>query len=117
MQRQPLEDTIVCVLLDWTAPEDWVKQLKYWIQHVKQIQRTLCDSDPNLRKSEEHFSDCWSMRLRTYNQTAKSSSSSFHIDPRLAPPLSAGQFEDSLGLPLLCVVQQVTPQIFARFAS
>lgn len=57
----------------------------------------------------EHFTEQWSTRLRTLPDS-QSISTSAEAKQRLTivPPLADGQFDDSLGIPIHCIAQNVS---------
>lgn len=103
LQDCPVEEVLVYILLDWHYPWTWLRSLRDRIDRLKHTIESLrklstekdLDLDENTKKLE--------LQLRSYSETG----SSIARDPNSFLPLEKGQFEDRLGIPLICVAQNV----------
>ncbi|KAH8701821.1 dynein family protein [Talaromyces proteolyticus] len=97
---QSIPETLVVVLLDWSSPWTWVRQLREWIRLLRSVLITLDDETKIVM--EEIMSE-WKDKKRG-------------LDPSTAPgvtnsggpvtiPLGPGEWDEGLGIPL-CVVCQ-----------
>ena len=87
------------ILLDWNEPWSWVRQLRDWVSLFRNITSSL----PNEVKQvlEETMKD-WQERKRG-TSSYDTGSTSTSVEPGVTLPLSQGEWDEPLGLPL-CVV-------------
>ena len=109
LAAQVMRDVVVSVLLDWTKPQLWLRELSFWIRHLKAILSDLADEHSHIAADLEHFTEQWSTRIRSFSDS-RLTNSDVETSKRLAvvPPLADGEFDDSLGVPIHCIAQNVS---------
>ena len=87
------------ILLDWIEPWRWVRQLRDWIRFLRSVTSELSEE---AQESAEIVMTDWQQRRRGRppNDFAATASST---DSNVVIPLSQGEWDEPLGLPL-CVV-------------
>ncbi|KAL2888243.1 Cytoplasmic dynein 1 light intermediate chain 1 [Ceratocystis lukuohia] len=98
---ETIPDTLIVVLLDWSQPHLWLRQLREWILMLRQVLITLDDDCGN---AMEQLMDEWRDRGRG-GGSLNLDGTQANEDAGAALPLGPGEWEDGLGLPL-CVVCQ-----------
>ncbi|KAF1985496.1 putative motor protein [Aulographum hederae CBS 113979] len=95
-----LPSTLIVILLDWTQPWLWLRQLRDWIR----VLRSLISSLPNECKDvlEENIK-AWQHSRNNSNLNLATTEGSDVLEGPM--PLGTGEFDEPLGLPL-CVVAQ-----------
>ena len=93
-----IPETLLVILLDWSEPWRWVRQIRDWIRLLHGALSTLGDSAKE--RMQEIMQD-WEQRRRGGFHDIIGSSST--IDPSVSVPLGPGEWDEALGLPL-CVV-------------
>lgn len=90
--------TLVVLLLDWAEPWLWVRQLRDWVLFLKGVVSSL---DEETRDIMELYMKEWQQRRRggAYDASGIGTVS----DGGVELPLSSGEWDESLGLPI-CVV-------------
>ncbi|KAG7009627.1 hypothetical protein G7Y79_00002g007420 [Physcia stellaris] len=94
-----IPESLVVILLDWIEPWRWVRQLRDWIRFLRSVTSELSEE---AQESAESVMTDWQQRRRgrppnDFSGTASSTDSNVVI------PLSQGEWDEPLGLPL-CVV-------------
>lgn len=89
--------TLVVLLLDWAEPWMWVRQLRDWVLFLKEVVSSL---DEETRDIMELYMKEWQQRRRGGAHDAGGSGMN---DAGVELPLSSGEWDESLGLPI-CVV-------------
>lgn len=89
--------TLVVLLLDWAEPWLWVRQLRDWVLFLKEVVSSL---DEETREIMELYMKEWQQRRRGGAYDASGSGTN---DGGVELPLSSGEWDESLGLPI-CVV-------------
>ncbi|PBP16886.1 dynein family protein [Diplocarpon rosae] len=105
---QTIPNTLIVVLLDWSQPWYWLRQLRDWIRLLRTLLVSL-DEDCKAKMEEVMYS--WRDRGRGGNSLSGGGvTNSTEADVSL--PLGPGEWEAALGLPL-CVVCQNSDRIDA----
>lgn len=99
--------TALVILLDWSQPHLWLRQIWSWIQVLEEVVGLL---SPEARKEMEHLMSSWSERGRggaslNLDGTPSATGSPADVDGLL--PLGPGEWAEPLGLPLCVVCQNV----------
>lgn len=87
------------IFLDWAEPWAWVRQLRDWIVFLKGIISTL---DEETKDVMEATMKDWQKRRRG-GAAYESSSGTTSSEGNTSMPLSEGEWDEALGIPL-CVV-------------
>lgn len=108
LASRPLSNTAVWLLLDWQQPWTWIRELRFWIRHMKQIMLNLRRASKDFDHDFKENNSAWEMRLRHYREGAGASIiANMQSDSSMILPLDEGQFDEPLGLPLICIAQNV----------
>ncbi|RBQ85936.1 hypothetical protein VDGD_20797 [Verticillium dahliae] len=102
---ESIPNTLVVVLLDWSAPHLWMRQLRKWVLFMRSV---LEKTDSECQTAMEEAMAGWRDRGRgggsmNLDGTAAASTSEGDV----ALPLGPGEWEEGLGLPLCVVCQNV----------
>jgi dynein light intermediate chain 1 len=100
-----LPETMVVILLDWSRPWEWVRQMKTWVRLLRGIFHTL-DEDCHLALDE--VIRAWDSRRSTYVSDGGGAPGTTTL-PDVVLPLGQGEFDEPIGLPLCVVCQNVSP--------
>ncbi|GAB1312478.1 Dynein light intermediate chain [Madurella fahalii] len=101
---QTIPNTLIVVLLDWSQPWKWMRQLREWILLLRTVLVSLTNE---CKDAMEEVMLSWRDRGRggasgtNLDGTAAVPSSEVEV----ALPLGPGEWEDALGLPLCLVCQ------------
>ena len=100
---QAIPESLVVILLDWVEPWRWIRQLRDWIRFLKLITPYLSEQ---AQESAETTMKEWQQRKRgrSPNDTGGMAGNS---DSNVAVPLSQGEWDEPLGLPLCVVCHRV----------
>lgn len=99
---QILSNTLVVILLDWTQPWSWLRQLKNWIDMLRSL---LVSLDDECKETMENIMESWRDRRR--GGGGISGGSRALPDGEVSIPLGPGEWDDALGLPICVVCQNV----------
>ena len=91
-----IRETLVVILLNWAEPWSWVRQLRDWIRFLKGITSTL---DEQCKVAVEETIKDWQQRRKGGLALDSGVASTSNVNV----PLSQGEWDEPLGLPL-CVV-------------
>ena len=94
-----IPETLLVLLLDWSEPWLWARQIRDWIIMLQATTSSLGDAPT---QSMEQTMNDWQQRRRrvlAYDSGPSSTSN----DGNVVLPLSQGEWDEPLGLPL-CVV-------------
>lgn len=91
-----IADTLVTILLDWSEPWKWARQLRQWIRVLRQLILSL---DEETQIEMEGLMDGWKNRRVGPDARPVPDESA----PTVKPPLGSGEWDDGLGLPLSVV--------------
>lgn len=98
-----LKNCLVCILLDWREPLKWIKELHGWISLIK---KTIENFKSSFETGDHIVSDitiAWEYKIRTYSENVSWVPYDTDKNDRVAIPLETGQYDQPLGLPLICV--------------
>ncbi|OWP00484.1 dynein light intermediate chain [Marssonina coronariae] len=105
---QTIPNTLIVVLLDWSHPWFWLRQLRDWIRLLRTV---LVSLDEDCKEKMEEVMYSWRDRGRGGNSLEGGGvTNSTEADVSL--PLGPGEWETGLGIPL-CVVCQNSDRIEA----
>ncbi|KAL8824891.1 MAG: hypothetical protein Q9191_004744 [Dirinaria sp. TL-2023a] len=99
LTARSIPESLLVVLLDWSEPWHWVRQLRNWIRFMKGVTSDL----------DNEAQDCMETTMREWQQGKRgraaydTSGTNVAGDSNVNLPLDPGEWDDSLGLPL-CVV-------------
>ena len=97
-------ETLLVLLLDWSEPWHWVRQIRDWIRLLQSVTSTL-EKEP--KDAMESVVQEWQQRKRgvfTYDAGSSNTAS----DGNVTLPLSQGEWDEPLGLPLCVVCHNVS---------
>ncbi|KAL2192476.1 dynein light intermediate chain-domain-containing protein [Corynascus similis CBS 632.67] len=99
---QSISNTLIVVLLDWSQPWKWMRQLREWILLLRTVLVSLSNE---CKETMEEVMLAWRERGRGGGTNLDGTAAAPTTDIELNLPLGPGEWEDALGLPL-CVVCQ-----------
>jgi dynein light intermediate chain 1 len=100
---QTIPNTLIVILLDWSQPWLWLRQLRDWVRLLRTL---LVSLDDNCKTKMAEVMISWRDRGRgTTTLDGIGVSTSTEGDVTL--PLGPGEWEEALGLPLCIVCQNV----------
>ncbi|KAF4632807.1 hypothetical protein G7Y89_g5315 [Cudoniella acicularis] len=102
---ETIPNTLIVILLDWSQPWFWLRQLRAWVQLLRTL---LVSLDVASKEKMEEVMISWRDRGRGSNNL--DGTSNIATDSEVSLPLGPGEWEEGLGLPL-CVVCQNSDQI------
>ncbi|EGS22626.1 putative motor protein [Thermochaetoides thermophila DSM 1495] len=97
-----IPNTLIVILLDWSQPWKWMRQLREWILLLRTV---LVSLSHECKATMEEVMLSWRDRGRGGGINLDGSMTAPTADAEPALPLGPGEWEDGLGLPL-CVVCQ-----------
>jgi dynein light intermediate chain 1, cytosolic len=97
-----IPNMLLVVLLDWSEPWNWVRQLRAWIRLLHSLLQSL--PSEAVHALQENIVE-WRDRKRNAAKDAPSSTETSSLDPDVSLPLGPGEWDLPLGVPL-CVVCQ-----------
>ncbi|EQB55088.1 dynein light intermediate chain [Colletotrichum gloeosporioides Cg-14] len=99
---ETIPNTLMVVLLDWSTPHMWMRQLREWILFMRSI---LENSSHECQAAMEELMVSWRDRGRGGGSTNLDGTGATTSEGDVALPLGPGEWEEGIGLPL-CVVCQ-----------
>ncbi len=107
------------ILLDWSDPWLWMRQLREWILLLRTVLVSLSDE---CKETMEEVMLSWRDRGRGGGTNLDGTGAATGGEGDVALPVGPGEWEDALGLPLCVVCQNVScPAVFrlpaARFTA
>lgn len=108
LKPQSIPNTLIVVLLDWSQPWSWLRQLREWIRLLRKV---LVHLDDDCKEKMEEVMISWRDRGRG-GTNLDGGSTAIASEADVILPLGPGEWEDALGLPL-CVVCQNADRIEA----
>ncbi|SPO00210.1 related to dynein light-intermediate chain [Cephalotrichum gorgonifer] len=99
---ETIPNTLIVVLLDWSQPHAWLRQLQEWILMLRDILQSL---DSGCMDAMEEVMVSWRDRGRTGSSLNIDGTGAVPGEGNTALPLGPSEWADGLGLPL-CVVCQ-----------
>jgi dynein light intermediate chain 1, cytosolic len=93
-----IPETLLVILLDWSEPWNWVRQIRDWI---RLLHGALSALDDNSKEVMQEIMQDWEQQRRggAYDMGGANISPESNV----AVPLGPGEWDEALGLPL-CVV-------------
>ncbi|KAI0195713.1 dynein light intermediate chain-domain-containing protein [Xylaria flabelliformis] len=104
---QSIPNTLIVILLDWSQPWSWMRQLREWLLLLRSV---LLSLSPECKEAMEEVISSWRERGRTGGSVNLDGTGAVATEGDVALPLGPGEWEDALGLPL-CVVCQNSERI------
>ncbi|KAI0019977.1 dynein light intermediate chain-domain-containing protein [Xylariomycetidae sp. FL0641] len=104
---QSIPNTLIVILVDWTQPWLWMRQLREWVLLLRDVIRSLSDECHEIMKENMSI---WQERGRTGGSVNLDGTGAVAAEGDVALPLGPGEWDDALGLPL-CVVCQNSERI------
>lgn len=95
---------MIVVLLDWSQPQAWLRQLQEWILMLRDILQSL---DASCMAAMEDVMVSWRDRGRNGSSVNLDGTGAASGEGDTALPLGPSEWEDGLGLPLCVVCQNV----------
>ncbi|GAP82325.1 putative dynein light intermediate chain [Rosellinia necatrix] len=102
-----IPNTLIVILLDWSQPWSWMRQLREWLLLLRSV---LLSLSPECKEAMEEVISGWRERGRTGGSVNLDGTGAVAAEGDVALPLGPGEWEDALGLPL-CVVCQNSERI------
>ncbi|KAH6885381.1 dynein light intermediate chain-domain-containing protein [Thelonectria olida] len=105
-----IPNTALILLLDWSQPHQWLRQMWTWIQLLQEVLKKV---DSEQHELMEEVMSAWKERGRggaAINLDGTPSATATSGDGDSSLPLGPGEWEEPLGLPL-CVVCQNAQKI------
>lgn len=110
---ETIPNTALVILLDWSQPHLWLRQIWSWIQVLEEV---MGHTSTEARNAMEETMSSWRERGRGGSSTnLDGTPSATAADSEGSLPLGPGEWTEPLGLPL-CVVCQNVCTYLARFA-
>jgi dynein light intermediate chain 1 len=106
---QSIPNTLIVVLLDWSQPWKWMRQLREWILLLRTVMVSLSDE---AKETMEEVMVAWRDRGRGGGTNLDGTTAVPAADAEMDLPVGPGEWEDALGLPLCVVCQNVWPPVF-----
>ncbi|KAH7037520.1 dynein light intermediate chain-domain-containing protein [Microdochium trichocladiopsis] len=105
---QTIPNTLIVILLDWSQPWLWMRQLREWLLLLKTVIMSL---SPECKEAMEENMNSWRERGRTGGSiNLDGTSAGVAAEGNVTIPLGPGEWDEAMGLPL-CVVCQNTANI------
>lgn len=102
---QSIPNTLIVVLLDWSQPWKWMRQLRQWILLLRTVLVSLSNE---CKETMEEVMISWRDRGRGGGTNLDGTAAATASEGDVALPLGPGEWEDALGLPLCLVCQSVS---------
>ncbi|KAI1778885.1 putative motor protein [Hypoxylon cercidicola] len=104
---QSIPNTLIVILLDWSQPWLWMRQLREWLLLLRTVIMSL---SLDCKETMEEVMISWRDRGRTGGSVNLDGTGAVANEGDVALPLGPGEWEEALGLPL-CVVCQNSERI------
>lgn len=98
-----IPNTLVVILLNWSQPWLWLRQLRDWINLLRTL---LISLDENCKEKMEEVMISWRDKGRGL-KNIDGLSTSIVMENDLNLPLGSGEWDIALGVPLCVVCQNV----------
>lgn len=102
---QSIPESLLVLLLDWNEPWLWIRQIRDWVVLLRRITSSLDDTS---KETMGLVMKEWQQRKRgisTYNIGGSGTEGESNV----TLPLSQGEWDEPLGLPLCVVCHNVSP--------
>jgi dynein light intermediate chain 1, cytosolic len=97
------KDTLITILLDWSDPFRWARQLRQWIRLLRLVIGSL--DDETKIAMEENMND-WKEKRVGPDAPLSQAGTDATDKPAQPPPLGPGEWDEGLGIPLSVVCIQ-----------
>lgn len=98
LTAKTVKDTLITILLDWSDPYKWARQLRQWIRLLRSVILTL-DDDAKIAM-EENMSAWKEKRIGPDAPSSQASTSNADSKATTVATLGPGEWDEVLGLPL-----------------
>lgn len=105
LNKKTIPNSLIVILLDWSQPWNWMRQLREWILFIKAVTRSVSAGSNECKMALEDVMMEWGNRGRTGGSINLDGTGAVGVDSEPSLPPGNGEWEDGLGLPL-CVVCQ-----------
>ncbi|RMZ80559.1 hypothetical protein DV737_g2935, partial [Chaetothyriales sp. CBS 132003] len=92
--------TLIAILLDWSEPQRWARQLRQWIRLLRSVIRSL---DDDVKVAMDDNMTAWKERRVGAEWQAQNAELKPKPKPSAIPPLGPGEWDEALGIPLSIV--------------
>ncbi|KAK4998577.1 hypothetical protein LTR66_002211 [Elasticomyces elasticus] len=100
LTRRTIPNTSVVILLDWSKPWSWARELRQWIQLLRSVMLSL---DDDCKEALDENVTTWQHKLAARTGTDANPGSA--LDMKMAMPLGPGEYDEPLGLPINVICQ------------
>ena len=101
---QSIPETLVVILLDWSDPWTWVRQLREWVRLLRQV---LISLDDETKIAMEETMTEWRDRKRGMDPNSVGAQGLTSSGGAVTIPLGSGEWDEGLGIPMCVVCQGV----------
>ena len=101
---QSIPETLVVILLDWSDPWTWVRQLREWVRLLRQV---LISLDDETKIAMEETMTEWRDRKRGMDPNSAGAQGLTSSGGAVTIPLGSGEWDEGLGIPMCVVCQGV----------
>lgn len=101
---QSIPETLVVILLDWSDPWTWVRQLREWVRLLRQV---LISLDDETKIAMEETMTEWRDRKRGMDPNSAGAQGLASSGGAVTIPLGSGEWDEGLGIPMCVVCQGV----------
>ena len=98
LSAKTVKDTLITILLDWSDPFKWARQLRQWIRLLRSVILTL---DDETKIAMEENMTAWKEK-----RVGTDASNNPDTKSTPVPPLGPGEWDEGLGVPLSIVCVQ-----------
>ncbi len=102
---QSIPNTLIVILLDWSQPWLWMRQLREWILLLRTVLVSLSNE---AKETMEEVMLGWRDRGRGGGMNLDGTGAAAAGEGDVSLPFGPGEWEDGLGLPLSLVCQSVS---------
>lgn len=99
-----IPNTLLVLLLDWSEPWNWIRQLRSWI-HLLHVVLPALDDDA--RSMMQELMQEWEQRRRGGAASDPNHNTTIGSENHITVPLGPGEWDEALGLPLAVVCHNV----------
>lgn len=100
---QTIPNTLIVILLDWSQPWLWIRQLRDWVRLLRAL---LLSLDQQCTQKMEEVMISWRGRGRG-TTTLDIGGGNTAAEANITLPLGPGEWDEALGLPLCVICQNV----------
>jgi dynein light intermediate chain 1, cytosolic len=103
LTAKTVKDTLITIILDWSDPFEWARQLRQWIRLLRSVIVTL---DDETKIAMEENMTAWKVkRVGPDAPASQLASNNAEAVTAPVPPLGPGEWDEGLGVPtsIICV--------------